>query len=547
LKIKVSIINMNKKILLTTGLILTLFEISFAQSSFSSGTMTYIIVGIAAFVGLMALFSITDNLMKVEASKLGLDVEKKDIGILPSVTNLFSSKAKHLVGENSGYHQLKKGHDIKLAGVPSKDIIKMGVSRFAISPYDFRGMSPIPKVTVEVGDIVKAGDPLFYDKKIPEIIYTAPVSGEVIEINRGDKRAIKNVVILADKDISFKEFSTDESTVEAIKMTMAESGAWSLLNQRPYDIVPALSEVPRDIFISTFDSAPLAPDNSLIVNGKEAHFQKGIDILAKLTAGSVYLGLDASQTNSVFANLSNVKKHYFKGKHPAGNVGIQIHNIKPIKPGQKVWTLGVQEVLTIGKLFNEGIMDYSRILAIGGSRITNPSHVSTYTGANIGELIKNQIKSTDKEARIIDGDVLSGQHKTENDYLSYKADQISVISEGNYYELFGWLLPIKPRPSTSNTFPNFLYPDYKFEGDTNTHGEKRAFVVTGQYEDVLPMDIYPQHLAKAIMANDFERMEGLGINELSEEDVALCEFVCTSKIPLQSIVRNGLDIVRSQE
>lgn len=537
---------MNKKFLLTITLIITFFKISFAQGGFTTGTLTSIIVGVAALVGIAALITITDNLMKVEASKLGLDVVKKDIGIFPSLESLFSGKAKHLTGKDSGYHILKKGHDIKLAGSPKKEVVSGKVSRFAVSPYDFRGISPIPKVTVEVGDNVKAGEPIFFDKKVPDIVYTAPVSGEIIEVNRGEKRSIKNVVILADKEISYKKFDTDASNVDQIKKTMAESGAWTLINQRPFDIVPSLDSVARDIFISTFDSAPLAPDNAFILSGNEHHFQKGVDILGKLTSGTVFLGLDAHDTKNPFASINNVQRHWFKGKHPAGNVGVQIHNIKPIKPGQNVWTLGVQEVITIGKLFNEGIMDYSRIIAVGGSRVGTPCHIKTHLGANIGELLKDQIKASEKSARIINGDVLSGVQKGEGDFLGYKSDQISVISEGDDYELFGWLLPIKPRPSTSNTFPNFLYPDYEFEGETNTHGEKRAFVVTGQYEEVLPMEIYPQHLMKAIMAEDIEKMEGLGIGELSEEDIALCEFVCTSKSPLQSTLRKGLDFIRQQ-
>ncbi len=537
---------MNKRILLTTGLILTLFEISFAQGSFTSDMMTYVIIGVVALIALAALFGVTDNLMKVEASKLGLDVEKKDIGIFPSIGNILGSNATHIGGEKAGYHKLNKGFDIQLSGEASPKVEEMKASRYAISPYDFRGISPIPKVTVEVGDIVKAGDILFFDKKVPTIMYTAPVSGEIIEINRGDKRAIKDVVILADKEVSHKMFNIDDSSVEAIKSTMAESGAWTLLNQRPFDIIPSIDSTPRDIFISTFDSAPLAPDATILLKGRESHFQKGIDILAKLTEGAVYLGLDASDKNNPFANIQNANKHWFKGKHPAGNVGVQIHNIKSIKPGQRVWTLGVQEVIAIGKLFAEGIMDFSRIIVVAGSRIANPTYVRTHVGASVSDILKGQIKEGEKEARIIDGDVLSGKQITQNDFLSFKSDQITAISEGNEYELFGWLLPINPRPSTSNTFPNFLYPDYKFEGETNTHGEKRAFVVTGQYEEVLPMDVYPQHLMRAIMAGDIEKMEGLGINELNEEDIALCEFVCVSKTPLQQVLREGLEKLRAE-
>ena len=410
-------------------------------------------------------------------------------------------------------------------------------------------MSPIPKVVVAAGDEVKAGDPIFFDKKRPNIMYASPVSGEVVEVKRGAKRAITEVIILADKEISYKAISApDLSTVdrEGLKSFFLENGVWSMFNQRPFDIVADENVVPRDIFISTFNTAPLALDNNIVIAGNEAAFQKGLDALGMMTDGSVYLGLDGRGATPVtgFASATGVKKNYFSGKHPAGNVGVQIHNTAPIKGSDVVWTLDVQDVITIGKLFTEGKYDASRVLALGGAQVTEPSIIRTYQGANVGDLVAGNL--SDEKNRIIAGDVLTGKQVTEDDFISFGDNQISVIREGDNYEAFGWLLPIKPRPSISGTFPNFLFPNFKFEGETNTHGEKRAFVVSGQYESVLPMDIYPQHLMKAIMAGDFEKMEGLGINELSEEDLALCEFVCTSKMPLQSILRDGLDMMRSQ-
>jgi len=320
-----------------------------------------------------------------------------------------------------------------------------------------------------------------------------------------------------------------------------------LINERPFDQVPAVGASPRDVFISTFDSAPLAPDLNLVVAGKEEAFQKGIDTLARLTDGKVHLGLDArgdSAPASIFTGATNCDKHWFKGKHPSGNVGVQIHHIAPINAGEKVWTLNVQQVITLGELMYKGIYNGERIIALTGAQVKEPIYAKTYVGASLEELLDGRLG--DKKSRVIDGDVLSGLITGEDAFLSQSCDQVSVIEEGDYYEMFGWLLPLKPRPTISKTFPNFLFPNLKFDGDTNAHGEKRAFVMSGQYEQVLPMQIYPQHLMKAIMSGEFEQMEGLGIYELSEEDLALCEFTCTSKMPLQSILRDGLDMLQEQ-
>lgn len=539
------------KTLLTIVLLSSTQVILSAQSDKgTSGFLFYSLLGVGILVAMVAIVSLADNLLKVEADKVGLDVVKNDIGILPSLSNMIPGKADTSNGP-AGITKLKKGFDIKLTGEAKEEILPFTATRFAVCPPDFHGISPIPKVVVEIGDQVKAGDVLFFDKKVPEVMYVAPVSGEVIAVNRGEKRAISEVVILADKEQQYKKFdapSLDAGT-DTLVQFLQESGGWTLINQRPFDIVPGVKDLPRDVFISTFDTAPLAPDSNFVVMGKEAHFQKGLDVLAALTTGSVYLGLNGNagaEVSPAFSSAQGVKKHYFAGKHPAGNVGVQIHHTKAIKSGDKVWTLGVQEVIMLGKLFGEGILDTSKLVALTGNKLETTGYVLTNIGASLEDLLKTNIKANDKKPRIISGDVLSGKQKGAAEFLSYSDDQISVIEEGDEYEIFGWLLPLKPRPSASWTFPNFLFPNFKFDANTNTHGEKRAFVVSGQYEAVLPMDIYPQHLMKAILANDFERMEGLGILELSEADVALCEFVCTSKSPLQKILREGLEVVKSQ-
>lgn len=525
-----------------------LSQFSFAQSGNGSNYLLFGLIGVGLLLLVFAVLTLADNLIQIEGKKVGVDSRKHDLGIFPKFANMFSTKAPLYINKGEGFISLSKGFDIKLAGEASGEIKNIHTSRYALRPTDFTAMSPIPKVLVVAGDEVKAGDVIFFDKKRPNIMYTSPVSGEVVEVKRGAKRAIVEVILLADKEVTYKEVSApvlENIDRDTLKSFFLESGVWPMFNQRPFDIVADEDVTPRDIFISTFSTAPLALDNSLVIVGNEAAFQKGLDALGLMTEGSVYLGLDGRGAAPIvgFASATGVKKNYFSGKHPAGNVGVQIHNTAPIKGSDVVWTLDIQDVITIGKLFTEGKYDASRVLALAGAQVSEPAIIKTYQGANIGDLVVGNL--SDEKIRIIAGDVLTGKQTTKEDFLGFGNTQISVIREGDDYEAFGWLLPIKPRPSISGTFPNFLYPNFKFEGETNTHGEKRAFVVSGQYESVLPMDIYPQHLMKAIMAGDFERMEGLGINELSEEDLAVCEFVCTSKMPLQSLLREGLDMMRA--
>jgi len=528
-------------------------DVLLAQASDSGGSyyFTYGLIAIAAILFLGLVLNVSDNLLAVEAKRGGVDTDPDQVSIYPRLNDIFTPKAPDYVDEDERVVNLKRGFDIKLEGEAELRIEpSMEANTFAVQPGNFVGMIPIPKVVVEQGQSVKAGDELFFDKKRPDIKYVAPVSGEIIAINRGEKRSIREIIILADKEQRYRDlpaFDLESSTREELVKYLVEYGGWTMFNQRPFDIVPEIDEVPRDIFISTFDTAPLAPDLNFVVEGKGAAFQKGLDVLNKLTDGSVFLGMDARREEApspVFTQAQGVVHRWFRGKHPAGNVGVQIHNTKPINIGDRVWTLGVQDVITLGKMFTERRFDTERIVALAGAELKQPLYIKTHIGASLNELLKDNLAS--EHVRIISGDVLSGEKKAQDSFLNYRDDQITVIEEGDYYEMFGWLLPLKMRPSKSRTYPNFLFPDVKFQADTNMHGEKRAFVVTGQYEEVLPMDIYLQHLMKAILVNDFEKIEGLGIYELSEEDVALPEFVCTSKQPLQLILREGLDLMREQ-
>lgn len=519
-----------------------------SNSGSGSGSFTMLLLGTVVLIAFFIILQVSDNLVRIEAKKSGIDSEDAALSLVPGTSALFKSKAPAYV--KGRYVALKQGHNILLEGKATGKIVAGNAKTFAVQPTNFRGMSPIPKVEVEVGNTVKAGDHLFYDKRYPEIKYVSPVSGEVIAVNRGERRSIANVVILADTQQQYRSLNApnpDTCTREDLVAFLLDSGAWTLIRQRPFDVIASTTEVPENIFVSTFDTAPLAPDLNLVVEGRGAAFQRGLDVLGKLTKGRVWLGLDANGENppsSIFTGATGVGKCWFSGKHPAGNVGVQIHHIAPITTKSIVWTLSVQDVITFGALFTEGRFNAERVVALAGAELKSPKYVRTYIGASIGQLLEGNLAND--HVRIISGDVLSGSKISHDGFLNYYDDQITVVTEGDFHEMFGWLLPDLATPSVSKALPTALFQDSVFRANTNTHGEKRAFVVTGQYEEMLPMDIYPQHLMKAIVTNDYEKMEGLGIHELIEEDVALCEFACTSKQPLQQILREGLNMVNEQ-
>ena len=532
-----------------TGLVLlvALLGQSQAATGGTSNILLYSLGGLAVILFFFFLTSVADNLMVIESRQMGVDDKRTNLGLFPRISDIFG-KRKPTYLDDQHLYELKRGYDLPFEGSADSGQQRAATaSRFAVQPPNFIGLQPIPKMMVAVGDAVKAGDPIFFDKKMEQVKFAAPVSGEIIEIKRGAKRAITEVIILADKDQVSRTYKVPALTSDRQKIVdfLLESGAWPYILQRPYNVVADPAVNPRDIFVSTFDSGPLAADMSLAVNGRGAAFQKGIDVLNKLTDGIVYLGLDGrgeQAPSDVFTSVEGAEKRYFRGKHPSGNVGVQIHHIHPIGNHDKVWTLDVNAVLLIGELFLNGKFDTSRPVALTGAPLSAPHYVTTQVGANIGELLAGQIDSLDGQ-RVISGNVLTGQQKSADDFLDAFSSQVTVLEEGDSAELFGWLLPLKARPSISPTIPNLAG---QMEATTNTHGEHRAFVVTNDYETVMPMDIYTRQLMKAIMVNDFEGMEGLGIYELVEEDVALAEFACVSKQPLQQILRQGLDTMREQ-
>lgn len=448
--------------------------------------------------------------------------------------------------------KLKKGYNINLKGKPEKKIVDIAQPEtFALKPTDFVGITR-PKLAVKEGDTVKVGTPLLFDKVIEDVKYCAPVSGEVVEIKRGEKRKLLEIKILADKEISyesFKKYSVSDITglgVEDASSQLQASGLWPSIIQRPYGIVADPNDRPKSIFISGFNTHPLAPDLSFVLEGQDQEFQAGVDVLKKFTSGEVHLSIDnGSEIPKVFAHTKNVQLHKLSGPHPAGNVGTQIHHIDPINKGDIVWTVSPIAVAQIGKLFLEGKYDASRVIALTGSEVKEPQYVRTYTGACINKLLDGQVDG--RNLRYIGGNVLTGESIGKDGYLGYYDQQVTVIPEGDYEEFLGWILPTTKKLSFHRSFglPVFRNSKKEYKVDTNTHGEQRNFVMSGAFEQVMPMDVLPTYLFKAIIANDYDEMEALGIYELVEEDVALCEFIDVSKNDLQSILREGIELIRN--
>ncbi|MCL2041749.1 MAG: Na(+)-translocating NADH-quinone reductase subunit A [Bacteroidales bacterium] len=444
--------------------------------------------------------------------------------------------------------KIKRGLDIKLVGAAELVIKEAFTERYAVKPTDFRGLTP--KLLVEEGTKVRAGTPLFFDKYNEKIIITSPVSGEVTAIVRGEKRRIEEIRIASEQQIEYVEFEkNDPKTLsrEQIVERMLESGVWAMLRQRPYGCIANPDDAPKAIFVSAFDTAPLAPDYDLIAHGQGVAFQTGLDALATLTKGKVHLNLQSGNAgvSHVFLNAKNVEINYFKGGHPAGNVGTQINKLDPVNKGEVVWYLRVQEVITIGKLFLEGRFDATRIIAFVGSEVRRPHYFRTRIGASVRK--PAEIAGIfDDNVRYISGNVLTGTNIGADGYLGFYDNQITVIPEGNHYELFGWMMPRLGKFSAWHSYLSWLMPWKKYKLDTNLNGGQRAFVFNGKYEQVFPFDIYPVQLIKAAITEDIDMMENLGIYELEEEDVALCEFICPSKIEWQAELRKGLDLIKKE-
>ena len=437
--------------------------------------------------------------------------------------------------------RIKKGLDIKLIGEANQITTALPISSlYAIKPENFHGI--IPKLLAKEKSEIKAGEALFFSKADDRVLFPSPVSGEVVEVVRGAKRKILEIKILADKSQQYQDFGKKDITnlsADEIKKHLLSSGCWPFIKRRPYDIIAKPDDTPKAIFVSAYASAPLAADYDYVLKGKEAELQVALMALAKLTTGKVHV---SANSNSPFANLKGIEFHTVSGPHPAGNVSTQIAKIDPINKGEVVWVVSPQDLVIIGELLLTGKFNAQRIVALTGVQFNSPNYVSVLPGMKIKDIVTDNLKNENN--RIISGNVLTGNKVEEEGYLGYYDNQLTAIPEGDDYELFGWLVPVFNKISTSRALIfSWLFPNKKYNLNTNTNGEHRAFVVTGAYEEVFPLEIYPMQLLKACLYNDLDEMEALGAYEVAPEDFALTEFICTSKQPHQQIIREGLDLM----
>jgi Na+-transporting NADH:ubiquinone oxidoreductase subunit A len=439
--------------------------------------------------------------------------------------------------------QIKKGLDIKLKGAAEKVTEKAKSSNvYTLIPDDFHTI--IPKLSVKIGAKLKAGETVFYSKSNNAVKFPSPVSGELVDIIRGEKRKILAIKIEADEKQQFLDFGVkDPKAMKAdeVKAHLLSAGCWPFIIQRPYDIIANPDKEPKAIFISAYASAPLAADYDYVLADKEKELQAAVTALSKLTSGEVHVSV-GNNSNSPFLGLDNISLHNVSGPHPIGNVSTQIAKIDPINKGEVVWTVKPQDLIIIGELLLTGKFNAERIVALVGSSVEAPKYYVTKIGAAISSLVDKKLK--EGENRVISGNILTGINEGKKGALHYYDNEITVIPEGNDYEFFGWSKPVFNKVSITRALTfSWLFPNKKYDLNTNTNGEQRAFVLTGEYEEVFPLDIYPMQLLKSCMYKDLEEMENLGMYEVAPEDFALTEFVCVSKQPHQEIIRKGLDLM----
>ncbi len=440
---------------------------------------------------------------------------------------------------------LKKGLDLPINGVAAQNTKKVIVPDVvAVKPTDFRGL--VPKLLVREGDRVLAGTPVLADKMSQNILFTSPVSGTVAEVVRGEKRKLLEVRIKADADQEYVDFGVKKVSslsAEEIKESLLAAGLWPAITQRPYGIIANPETKPKAIFVSSFSTAPLAANTEYALNGQLENIQTAVDALAKLAGCKVHVCMnDVNASADQFSRLKNVELHTVSGKHPAGNVGVQIHHISPVQKGEIVWTVSPLMLAAIGKLFNTGKYDVKRKIAVTGPKAISPAYVEGYPGISIKDV--KEFYNSSENLRYISGDVLTGTNVGAEGFIGFFDNQITILEEGDKYECLGWAKPFRTKLfSASRTYFSWLTPNKKYDMDTNLHGGPRAFVVNDTYGKVLPMELYPVYLLKACLANDIDNMEKFGIYEVIEEDFALCEFVCPSKIDIQQILTDGIALM----
>ncbi len=449
--------------------------------------------------------------------------------------------------------KLHKGLDIPLKGVAADNIVDAtkNVGVVAVCPPDFIGF--VPRVVVKEGDAVEVGTPLFVDKRNEAQVITSPVSGKVVSVDRGERRKLLGVKIESDDKFTTLDFGKTISDIIETKSDIVEtktvidlinkSGISAYIRQRPYDIVPNTNEAPRDIFISLFNSMPLAADCNIVLRGREENFKAGVKALAKIAP--VHVGIAENQIEK-FGNIDGAEVNVFVGPNPAGNVGVQINNVKPINKGETVWTISPEMVAVLGKLISTGKLDFTRRIAVAGAEVSTPQYYDTIAGVNLKYLLAGKLNKTE-HVRIINGNPLVGVKSSVDGFLSAFATEVTAIPEGDDVdELLGWISPRVKEYSVSRSYLSWLFPKRKYNIDARIKGGERHIIMSGEYDRVFPMDIYAGYLVKAIIARDIDKMEELGIYEVAPEDFAVAEFVDSSKLELQKIVREGLDYLRKE-
>lgn len=444
--------------------------------------------------------------------------------------------------------KLRKGLDINLKGKAAEEKVSLEASEeYALVPDDFTGM--VPKVVVREGDVVRAGDALFVDKRYPEIGFASPVSGIVSAIVRGDRRKVLHVKVKADAQQRYADFGKKKEvgsmSGEDVKNALLEAGLFGYIDQLPYAVSTNPQTVPKAIFVSALRDKPLAGDFEFELKGNEHDFQTGLTALSKIA--KTYLGIGARQRAEALTSARNVEINIFDGPCPAGNVGVQINHLSPVNKGEIVWTVEPTAVIFFGRLLNEGRVDLRRTVAVGGSKVVEPIYIETLVGTPLSAILKDRLRA-EEHVRIINGNPLTGKRDTLNGFLGAHTSEITALPEGDDADEFlGWILPRTNQFSMSRSYFSWLQKKTKkYDLDARIKGGERHMIMSGEYDSVLPMDIYGEFLIKAIIAQDIDKMEQLGIYEVAPEDFALAEFVDSSKLELQRIVREGLNMLRKE-
>ena len=442
--------------------------------------------------------------------------------------------------------RLRKGLDINLAGKAERKKLQLKSNgKYALQPDCFEGV--VPKVVVKEGDKVKAGDALFINKNCTEMKFASPVSGTVTAVERGERRKVLAVKVQADATQVFTDFGVKDVaslTGEQVKAALLEAGLFGYINQLPYDVVTTPDVTPKAIFVSALRDKPLAADFEFELQGQEKEWQAGLTALSKMA--KTCLGIGAKQTSAVLRSAQDVEVNVFDGPCPAGNVGVQINHVSPVNKGEVVWTVDPTAVIFFGRLFLTGKVDLRRLVALCGSEVKNPQYVEMLVGEELSTLLSNSYDAK-RNVRIINGNVLTGRVTTKDGYLGAHTSEITVIPEGNDADEFaGWIMPRFKQFSVNRSYFSWLFGKKAYALDARVKGGERHMIMSGEYDKVMPMDIYPEYLIKAIITGNIDKMEQLGIYEVSPEDFALAEFVDSSKLELQRIVREGLDMLRRE-